>query len=271
MFQREVSKLKKENIDLKSLNVNKDSIQTTKEISTTNIHSKAPLKENISNLNLPDSKQTEKLIEDYKLQIEKYSLHISELQYRLADLDKKEKHHAITINELNESKSKCNQLMLQLEANANTLESIMMQKDNNSNELDHVIQERDDLLKALEDFGNEISQVQSKIIILTGERDNALQLYQQLAESKAVPLDKNRVVPEVAESIKPQPPYIDTSSTPIVNPLTKENEILKDRINNLVNEIEKLQSDIQVMVQRQRETGSMANEALTQLEIEVEG
>jgi hypothetical protein len=50
----------------------------------------------------------------------------------------------------------------------------------------------------------------------------------------------------------------------------EENEALRLKINTLVGEIENLQSDIQVMVQRQRETGTMANEALTQLEIEIE-
>jgi predicted RNA-binding protein with PIN domain len=52
--------------------------------------------------------------------------------------------------------------------------------------------------------------------------------------------------------------------------ILEENEALRLKINTLVGEIENLQSDIQVMVQRQRETGTMANEALTQLEIEIE-
>lgn len=53
--------------------------------------------------------------------------------------------------------------------------------------------------------------------------------------------------------------------------LIDENQTLRLKIEGLVQEIEKLQADIQVMVQRQRETGTMANDALTQLEVEIDG
>ena len=50
----------------------------------------------------------------------------------------------------------------------------------------------------------------------------------------------------------------------------KTTEVLQSKIHSLVEEIEKLQADIQVMVQRQRETGSVANHALAQFEFQIQ-
>ena len=128
------------------------------------------------------------------------------------------------------------------------------------------------MLSALEKFETELEHVQSQVATLTAERDNALQLYQQLSERH-----EEVFVPSTVESSRQSPELVDEKSFETkdkdliaeIDTLKSDNQGLRNRVKNLSAEIEKLQSDLQVMMKRQRETGSMANEALTQLEVEI--
>lgn len=138
--------------------------------------------------------------------------------------------------------------------------------------------ERDELINALEDFSTQLADFHSQIIILTSERDNALELYKQVAESekdfeaKHVDVSTHISKPSTPKSVQKPVILNQQAQQPIdSDSIIKENKNLRSKIESLVNEIEKLQADIQVMVQRQRETGYMANEALTQLEFEING
>jgi chaperonin cofactor prefoldin len=125
--------------------------------------------------------------------------------------------------------------------------------------LEQTEKERDALLKALESFENQLIQVHNEISIVTSDRDNAMSLYQQLMRTKQMP------IPEAAE------PVANVSELQNeVDSLKLKNEKHQKNIKSLEEEIEKLQSDLQVMVHRQRDTGSMANEALGQLELQIQ-
>nr|KAJ3420272.1 v-type proton ATPase 16 kDa proteolipid subunit 2 [Polyrhizophydium stewartii] len=103
-------------------------------------------------------------------------------------------------------------------------------------ELTNTQRERDDLLRALENFGDQVTQLHSRVQSVTSDRDNMALLYDQVNREE----------------------------------LRDSETQLKARVADLESEIAKLQGDLQATVVRQKETGASASEALSQLEAEVE-
>jgi chromosome segregation ATPase len=144
-----------------------------------NLSSKSSMKPKALETQSQPSNQDAAILEVEKENLE-LSLKLAQVQDRLAELESADRDHQSALLELHETKSKCRQYSLQLEANMVTLQSIVDEKTRSSDELDHTKRERDELLHALEDFSSQLSQVHSEISVLTSERDNALQLYKQV-------------------------------------------------------------------------------------------
>lgn len=214
---------------------------------------------------------------------EKWQLSNDELQKKKEELIQVQK-------EKTDMDQKCRQLMLEVKSTKSQIDILSMQlkvsvstiaNDRESArvlraDFENIKGDRDELISSLEDFEVQLVEVQSQITILTSERDNALQLYHQVSQKNSImnsvsATNGGDVRLPVSSSINGDDSTQKNAQALEVTKLGAENLQLQSKIAGLVGEIANLQSDIQVMVQRQRETGSMANTALTDLEIQISG
>ncbi|KAJ3127363.1 hypothetical protein HK098_006447 [Nowakowskiella sp. JEL0407] len=130
-------------------------------------------------------------------------------------------------------------------------------------ELSELVKERDELLQALSRFEGHVEEIHKNVEIVTADRDNLAQLYEQvnqelqnLRRSKA----KAQTVVKIDKSVECNL-IVSEGSTKLV----QDPEI---RIRELESEIEKLKSDLAAIISSHREAGASANEAFHQLESE---
>ncbi|KAL2915535.1 hypothetical protein HK105_204937 [Polyrhizophydium stewartii] len=146
-------------------------------------------------------------------------------------------------------------------------------------ELTNTQRERDDLLRALENFGDQVTQLHSRVQSVTSDRDNMALLYDQvnrevqrlrsgaLAAGQAQGASHAK---HLATSAQEARDADRTAGDRTLQELRDSETQLKARVADLESEIAKLQGDLQATVVRQKETGASASEALSQLEAEVE-
>ena len=118
--------------------------------------------------------------------------------------------------------------------------------------------EREMLIRSLEEFEKETNVVIASVEKVTAERDSLKSLYKQVNSE----LDKLRQHKSTE----------DTTSSPLVlqiDKLRQENHELKESEKTLLVQVEALKSDLNAILTRQRENGSLANEAVSALDVEL--
>ncbi|KAJ3300836.1 hypothetical protein HK104_000030 [Borealophlyctis nickersoniae] len=147
-------------------------------------------------------------------------------------------------------------------------------------ELKTVQREREVLLSALQKFEAQLSEVQTNVEIITADRDNLAQLYEQVNQELQLLRQRSSSSPSrpLRETRAPSPsapPAVaiqtNDDESEEVNKLRNSEEALRRRNEELEREIDNLQRDLRATVLRQRESGASANEAMKQLEKECEG
>lgn len=189
-----------------------------------------------------------------------------------------EKKYDTALTELQESKSQVDRLSLKLESCDKMIDTLNSKLVSERGEVEHIsrfycsnIRERDCLIQALETFESQLSSVKSHISGITAEKDNAIELYKQMKEALEISqkqsknkLPTQNILPDtIADSSIADRMEVDLSEARF------DNKKLRETVSTLELEIQSLQADIQVMVQRQRDTGTIAGDALTQLETQV--
>ncbi|KAH6564305.1 hypothetical protein BASA83_011775 [Batrachochytrium salamandrivorans] len=160
-------------------------------------------------------------------------------------------------------------------------------------DLTNTQRERDDLLRALENFGSQVTELHDRVQLITADRDNMAQLYAQVNheiqllrshDSKSTQQKttsaSNTILPNgtstasftaIASATKnvniptdaPAATQEGENETPIDIPA------LQTHVEELKAEIVKLQADLEATVMRHKETGAASTEAISQLEVEI--
>ncbi len=141
-----------------------------------------------------------------------------------------------------------------------------------STEVKEGMRERATLLKALDEFGDLMTQVQERVGILTKDRDVVKSLYDQVhSELERVRREKGHRKTEDDDEVvmMMMEKTTITQDHSSIKDLEEENVKLRQQTLDLEGEIHSLKLDLKAMITRQRENGSLASEAVDLLEKEL--
>ncbi|KAI8906492.1 hypothetical protein DFJ77DRAFT_190419 [Powellomyces hirtus] len=165
-----------------------------------------------------------------------------------------------------------------LEATSTKTNETEAQKAQLTAELENVQRERDDLILALQKFEDQLAEVQNCVEIVTADRDNIAGMYEQvneelqsLRQSISSPSEPATQLPPPRSTAPPEP------SAPTLSPDGRapsrlaslpECQYARRRMEELEEEVIKLQRDLEATVLRERQARETANESVYQMEQE---
>lgn len=255
MMQKDVSKLQNENVKLK---------QTVAELDQQikNHPSSIP---SIPNVSTQGGQTNEQTTNDLREKLKNAEGQVSILQSKINTLQ----------GNISSQSTQFQLLASKLDVTDGSLQDAKIQVRNLKTELGACEAERDALRGAVDTVGERVDEVWSLVNNVVKERDSARELYTQvhdelerLRKSKTAQTSPIRSVGIIGSGR-------DAGATTFVEAsrlahLQAENEELKKKVDEWKSQVQVLKEDMKALVLRQRENGSLAGEAVTLLEKELD-